>query len=83
MYLILCSIGEIKCFWIIKAYKNGYLEKMVKKTEKVHIFLTNWGKKVSVEENVFTSPYPQIRRVGKLISNDSTIIPYSFCIETS
>jgi len=53
MYLILCSIGEIKCFWIIKAYKNGYLEKMVKKTEKVHIFLTNWGKKVSVEENVF------------------------------
>ena len=33
--------------------------------------------------NPYASPYPQIRRVGKLISNDSTIIPYSFCIETS
>ena len=30
-----------------------------------------------------TSPYHQIRRSGKLISNDSTIIPHSFSVEIS
>lgn len=30
-----------------------------------------------------TSPYPQIRRVGKLISIDSTIVPYSFSVAIS
>jgi len=32
---------------------------------------------------IVSSPYPQIRRVGKLISNDSTIVPYSFSVATS
>jgi hypothetical protein len=38
---------------------------------------------VTWSQRMSASPYPQIRRVGKLISNDSTIIPYSFSNITS
>jgi len=47
------SIGAIKCFGIIKGEKKGYLGKGVKKIEKAHIFLTNWGEKQKNRINFF------------------------------
>jgi len=63
--------------WTLKTGSTNIYEAQFA-TDITQLFVD--GKKMQVARS---SPYPQIRRVGKLISNDSTIVPYSFSVATS